>query len=244
MTGDVDRSRHAVRHRAVVTESPESGAPDRGEWPLADTVKPYFRHLLACTGVAEWSARIEEADGLLGKMARDVRSLGEVRPLPPKLTATDEPSTAGDLDLLVFPEAIRYHGVDERAWTSVLRDHVGAGRVARVVPTTTLVGRHVFVCVHRARDERCGCWGPPVLETLREACRAEGLDVPVRATSHVGGHKYAGNVLIYPEGIWYGYVRPGDAATIVREHLVGGRTVKSLLRGRMIAGGCIFPNRT
>lgn len=213
----------------------ETGFTGRGEWPLADTVKPYFRHLLACTGVADWPPRIEEAEGLLGRVARDVRSLGDSFPTPPKLTATDEPSGGGGLDLLVFPEAVRYRGVEERTWRSVLRDHVAAGRVSADVPSTPLVGRHVFVCVHRARDERCGCWGPPVIDALREACRTEGLDVPVRATSHVGGHKYAGNVVIYPEGIWYGYVRPGDAVTIVREHLAGGRTVKPLLRGRMVA---------
>ena len=215
----------------------------RGEWPLAGTVKPYFRHFLACTGSTGWPPRIEEADGLLGRMARDVRALRESLPLPPKLTATDEPSAGEGLDLLVFPEAIRYHAVDERAWRTILRDHVEGGRVARGVPVTALGGRHVFVCVHGARDERCGCWGPPVISALRKACRAEGLDVHVRATSHVGGHKYAGNVLVYPEGVWYGYVRPEDAPILAREHLAGGRQVASLLRGQMAAGGCIFPAR-
>lgn len=217
---------------------------DRGEWPLADTVKTYFRHFLACTGVADWPPRIEEAEELLGRMARDVRALRESLPLPPKLTATDEPSAGAGLDLLVFPEAIRYHGVDARTWPFILRDHVLGGRMAPDVPYTRLSGRHVFVCVHEARDERCGCWGPPVISALRKACRAEGLDVHVRATSHVGGHKYAGNVLVYPEGVWYGYVRPEDAPMIVRQHLAGGRPVASLLRGRMAAGGCIFRDPT
>ena len=57
----------------------------------------------------------------------------------------------------------------------------------------------------------------------------------MRATSHVGGHKYAGNVIVYPEGVWYGYVRPDDAGRIVREHLARGRFVTDLLRGRMEA---------
>jgi (2Fe-2S) ferredoxin len=209
--------------------------PGRGEWPLADTVKPYHRHLLACTGGRDWTARIEEADGLLGRMARDVREASDAERSGTKLTATDEASKEGGIDLLVFPDALRYLGVEETAWDSILRSHVREGRACDALPTTPLTGRHVFVCVHGRRDERCGCWGPPVVEALRAACAAEGVEVPVRATSHVGGHKYAGNVIVYPEGVWYGYVRPEDAGRIVREHLAHGRLVPDLLRGRMEA---------
>jgi (2Fe-2S) ferredoxin len=71
---------------------------------------------------------------------------------------------------------------------------------------------------------------------VRAAVAEAGLeDVTVRATSHVGGHKYAGNLLVYPEGIWYGYVRPDDAARLVGEHLIGGRILTDLHRGTMLA---------
>jgi (2Fe-2S) ferredoxin len=207
----------------------------RGEWPLAGSVKPYRRHAFACTGVVEWPARLEEAVGLLGTMARDVRELpldpGEV----PKLTATDERSTGPGIDLLVFPEALRYRVADESGWRAVLREQLVGGARAPV-ENRPLPGRHVFVCVHAARDERCGRCGPPLLAAVREAVIEAGLeDVTVRATSHVGGHKYAGNLLVYPEGIWYGYVRPDDAARLVGEHLIGGRILTDLHRGTMLA---------
>jgi len=207
----------------------------RGEWPLSDTVKPYHRHLLACTGRREWPARIEEAEGLLGRMARDVREASDAERSGTKLTATDEASEEGGMDLLVFPDAIRYRVVDEADWEAILETHVKDGRVSDSVPAFPLPGRHVFVCVHGRRDERCGCWGPSIVEALRAACVEGDIEVPVRATSHVGGHKYAGNVLVYPEGVWYGYVRPEDAERLVREHLAGGRVVRDLLRGRMDA---------
>jgi (2Fe-2S) ferredoxin len=35
-------------------------------------------------------------------------------------------------------------------------------------------------------------------------------------------------VVVYPEAVWYGNVRPEDAVEIVREHLVGGRPVERL----------------
>ena len=35
-------------------------------------------------------------------------------------------------------------------------------------------------------------------------------------------------MVVYPEAVWYGNVRPEDAAEIVAEHLVGGRPVERL----------------
>jgi (2Fe-2S) ferredoxin len=35
-------------------------------------------------------------------------------------------------------------------------------------------------------------------------------------------------VMVYPDGVWYAQVRPGDVAEIVEEHLVNGRVVQRL----------------
>jgi (2Fe-2S) ferredoxin len=35
-------------------------------------------------------------------------------------------------------------------------------------------------------------------------------------------------VMVYPDGVWYAQVRPGDVAEIVEEHLVNGRVVERL----------------
>ena len=207
----------------------------RGEWPLTDSVKPYHRHAFACTGDRSWPPRLEDHEGLLGAMAREVHDLRGAEGPIPKLTATDEPSSAEGLDLLVFPEAVRYRRIDQDRWRIVLEEHLLGGRRSRV-ESEPLSGRHVFVCVHAARDDRCGRCGPPLIEALEAAIKREGLaGVHVRATSHVGGHKYAGNVIVYPEGVWYGYVRPEDAGRLVREHLREGRLIADLHRGGMLA---------
>jgi len=214
---------------------PETTTRPRGEWPLAGSVKPYHRHAFACTGRTGWPARLEEEEGLLGTMARDVRALRDADGPIPKLTATDEPSSGPGIDLLVFPEAVRYLGVDATRWRAVLESHLLGGEPAPGVERAPLPGRHVFVCMHAARDERCGRCGPPLRAALSDAVAEAGLaDVAVRATSHVGGHKYAGNLLVYPEGVWYGYARPEDARRIVREHLVEGRILEDLHRGSML----------
>ncbi|HUP00818.1 MAG TPA: sucrase/ferredoxin-like family protein [Gemmatimonadota bacterium] len=206
----------------------------RGEWPLPGTVKPYHRHTFVCTGESSWPPRLEEADGLLGRMARDVRALRAGDEAAPKLTATDEAPEGAGCDLLIFPEGVRYSGVDGATWPGILRDHIQGGRISAAVPHRLLSGLHIFVCIHANRDERCGRCGPPVRRAIEAACATEDLvHVTVRATSHVGGHKYAANVLVYPEGVWYGYVRPEDADRIVREHLKERRIVEDLWRGSM-----------
>lgn len=61
---------------------------------------------------------------------------------------------------------------------------------------------------------------PPLLSKLAELAEAQGMDVQVLRTSHVGGHVYAGNVLVYSprgglsahSGDWYGGLHAGNAA--------------------------------
>lgn len=65
-----------------------------------------------------------------------------------------------------------------------------------------ITGSYVFVCAHGSRDVRCGVCGPVLIEKLNEEIGLRGLkdQVFVKACSHVGGHKYAGNLIIYSPG--------------------------------------------
>ncbi|THH27289.1 hypothetical protein EUX98_g6903 [Antrodiella citrinella] len=52
--------------------------------------------------------------------------------------------------------------------------------------------------------------------------------------SHFGGHKFAGNVVIYtPQGVgvWYGRVTPHVTEAVVRETIIKGKVLPPLLRG-------------
>ncbi|KAJ2856740.1 hypothetical protein J3B02_001436, partial [Coemansia erecta] len=66
--------------------------------------------------------------------------------------------------------------------------------------------RHIFVCTHGSRDYLCGAHGGKLLEELRSLIEKRGLSKHVAAwsTSHIGGHKYAANAIVYPRGDWYG----------------------------------------
>ncbi|KAG1672296.1 hypothetical protein FOA52_004311 [Chlamydomonas sp. UWO 241] len=97
----------------------------------------------------------------------------------------------------------------------------------------------VLVCAHKLRDKRCGVAAPLIMEELRAECTKHGLgnQVAVMGCSHVGGHKFAGNLIVYGPGggHWYGRVKPCHAAAIVDTHIVQGRVIKELWRGRMDA---------
>jgi (2Fe-2S) ferredoxin len=78
----------------------------------------------------------------------------------------------------------------------------------------------------------------------------------VGLVSHIGGHKFAGNVIIYippgfrgqdgkmsalaGTGIWYGRVEPKHVEGIVKETVLGGRVIEELFRGGVKAGGEIL----
>ncbi|KAK9448063.1 Sucraseferredoxin-like protein [Limtongia smithiae] len=102
----------------------------------------------------------------------------------------------------------------------------------------------ILICSHRTRDKRCGVTAPLLKKELEfnlrehELYRDAGDDrpggVPIFYVSHVGGHKYAGNVLIYRsngDGIWMGRVEPKHCKAIVEETVLKGRVYPDYLRG-------------
>ncbi|KAF5354258.1 hypothetical protein D9756_007068 [Leucocoprinus leucothites] len=76
---------------------------------------------------------------------------------------------------------------------------------------------HLYVCTHGARDCRCGEHGGMVARLLKEEVerRNIGHRLKIREVGHVGGHKYAANVLVYPHGEWLGQVKAGDVPQVI-----------------------------
>ncbi|KAI9032993.1 Sucrase/ferredoxin-like-domain-containing protein [Hyaloraphidium curvatum] len=91
----------------------------------------------------------------------------------------------------------------------------------------------VLVCIHARRDTRCGRIGPAVVAALKEVVEEKGLKVKVAGCSHVGGHKWAGNVIVYPGGDWFGRVLPHHAPALIEEYVGKGNLLKELWRGRI-----------
>ncbi|WFC98269.1 lipoyl synthase [Malassezia yamatoensis] len=106
---------------------------------------------------------------------------------------------------------------------------------------------HLYVCTHGARDCRCGVVGTEVYDALKDKvqehesrCKQQNSQparrIRVMEVSHVGGHKWAANVLAYPHGDWYGNVRVSDAPLLVRAALAPASSRHDLedLRERLV----------
>lgn len=111
--------------------------------------------------------------------------------------------------------------------------------------------RHVFVC-HNTRPAdaprpSCTLDGKSDLHTrLQQLTREAGLGGRVRINKSgcLDQCEHGPTVVVYPEAIWYGNVRPEDAAEIVQEHLIGGRPVKRLRMAEECINTKICPHRS
>ncbi|KAK9480626.1 Sucrase/ferredoxin-like-domain-containing protein [Lipomyces japonicus] len=101
----------------------------------------------------------------------------------------------------------------------------------------------ILLCSHRTRDKRCGVTAPILRKELELQLREHDLfrdatddrpgGVPIYYVSHVGGHKFAGNVIIYRntgDGIWMGRVEPKHCKAIVEETVIKGNVFPEYLR--------------
>ena len=86
-----------------------------------------------------------------------------------------------------------------------------------------------LVCTHGKHDPCCARYGRPLYEALSDEADANW----VWQTTHVGGDRFAGNLVCLPEGVYYGRAGREDAPRILDEHLAG-RIVLDRYRGRSI----------
>lgn len=89
-----------------------------------------------------------------------------------------------------------------------------------------LPGPLFLVCTNGKRDACCALRGRALVAVL-----AEEPDISVLECTHLGGHRFAPNLVCLPDGILYGRVPPAEGPRLVRGY-AAGRLEPSLLRGR------------
>ena len=102
--------------------------------------------------------------------------------------------------------------------------------------------RHVFVCTNeRAPGHPRGCCSAKDSASIREAlkarCELEGLGAKVRINKSgcLDQCEHGPTIVVYPEAIWYGFVKMEDLEEIVQTHLIGGAPVERLV----LPEGCV-----
>lgn len=84
----------------------------------------------------------------------------------------------------------------------------------------------LLVCTHGRHDPCCAERGRPLALSLASTFPEETWE-----TTHVGGDRFAGNLVAFPHGIYFGRVAPDAGEGLVRAY-VGGRVSLDHLRGR------------
>jgi hypothetical protein len=96
-------------------------------------------------------------------------------------------------------------------------------------PGLRMAGSMTLVCTHGRRDRCCARLGAPVYEALAPHVDPDRL----WQSSHHGGHRFAPNVLVLPQGIQLGRVDPRRAAEL-ETLLADGRIPLDCYRGRTL----------
>ncbi|KAH9609902.1 hypothetical protein KSS87_009703 [Heliosperma pusillum] len=221
--------------------------PEMYSSSIGKTVDYYERHVFLCYKEAvEWPPRLENSvdDSLPYLLSSALKSRKDHLPLKTRLTiygrCNETESTDGDV--LIFPEMIKYKGLKESDVDAFVEDVLVNGKPWASGIPESLVGAYIFVCAHASRDKRCGVCGPVLVEKFKEEIESRSLNdhVFVNACSHVGGHKYAGNLIIFGTyakgkviGDWYGYVTPADVPDLIDVHIGKGEIIEKLWRGQM-----------
>ena len=116
---------------------------------------------------------------------------------------------------------------DLRALGDVDLTAVAEGRGGLGAP---VAGPVFGVCTHGSKDMCCATLGRPVARALADAAPGR-----VWETTHVGGDRFAGNVLVLPDGFLYGHVSVRSAPRVAAA-ADAGRVLPELLRGRTSVG--------
>ena len=106
---------------------------------------------------------------------------------------------------------------------------LGRGRSPGLAPHPSPL---FLVCTHGKHDVCCAERGRPVAAALHDVAPEDSWEV-----SHIGGDRFAGNVLVLPDGLYYGRLTPSAAVTLAASHGKGHLYLEHL-RGR---SGYPFP---
>ncbi|BAF09895.2 Os02g0725100 [Oryza sativa Japonica Group] len=218
-----------------------------GTEKLAGTVQFHERHVFLCyKGPEVWPSHVEaaESDRLPRLLAAAIKTHKSDLKKKTKLTICEgeDGTESSNGDVLIFPDMIRYRGLTHFDVDNFVQEVLVKDTEWLPGSPEAIKGSYVFVCCHASRDKRCGVCGPALIKRFKEEIGVQGLadQVSVSACSHVGGHKYAGNVIVFSAdakgevtGHWYGYVSPDDVPVLLHKHIGQGEIVDHLWRGQM-----------
>lgn len=224
----------------VADEIRKEGGKKEGAKTLYGSVKPYKRHAIICGGgtAESWPSQVETTHEMIsyleGHVSEDV-----------KLTLCDRPNSTPDfVDVIVYPDAQLFQVTVQHLSEFAIflsRDSERSDEKQAEVGSLSFTSKPVpfakliLVCVHGSRDKRCGRAGPQVIAEMRKRLQEESVPpetVSVHGSSHIGGHAFAGTLVVYPSSDWYGYVTAkGTSVPSILEAVLNNQVYEKCHRG-------------
>ncbi|OQD69867.1 hypothetical protein PENPOL_c002G05461 [Penicillium polonicum] len=232
--------------------------------PLYGEIKEFHAHVLVATGQSDWKEKhvenmtgslMEAFDGAKSDHGRIMVSASNLT--SPEQSTTEETSSKATT-VLILPSFTYVDSVTQTEVPDLISRYIdhpteqqnGNGTVSSVKGMSARpceLDYVILLCSHGRRDARCGITAPLIKRELERHLRPLGLDrdaddsraggVGIFFVSHVGGHKFSANVLIYrkkdQQMIWLARVRPEHCEGIVKYTVLQGKVVhpESQLRG-------------
>ncbi len=143
-----------------------------------------------------------------------------VNQITSKVKVENPSDTREETTCLLFPDGIRIDGVSPSNVHQLYNDFLNPSP-SHSVPSDLLKRSHttftlhqiknptILICGHQNRDARCGLVAPILHAHITHFLSLHDKAANVYYVSHVGGHKFAGNLVVYdPDGggIWYSRV--------------------------------------
>jgi hypothetical protein len=189
----------------LLVEQPGPWAPEAAADAFAQLVDGERMTVLRAAGLRPLLVRRPGRHPRTGRARRTV-FVGSGRPGNHWLERLElnDPSQLAEVDLEAVAEGRRGHG-------------------------RPVSGPLLLVCTHGAKDMCCAVLGRPLVTDLVR-------DYPERVweVSHVGGDRWAGNLLVVPDGYLHGQLDPAKAA-LVAKTAMSGQVHPDHLRGRTTA---------
>ena len=188
----------------AANDDPVGSAPDFSSFLLLTDTEPWSREAGADAARRYLSAEAARycVENVAGLRTFAIRSPQRSRRRP----SAGLPAFTGR----VGGELRRCDDVPDRA--ALLAYTVGGSVDVGHAQADPLVG----VCTNGRRDPCCAVLGRPIAMSL-----AERFGSRIYEISHLGGHRYAGTMVVLPTGYLYGTLDPDSAAEVVEKAIVG-----------------------
>lgn len=180
--------------------------------PLIGTASRNACHFVLAVPKTQWLPQIKDMDGAAGALAALIDPLKDQAMLSLRHCPPEEAGT-----LWLFPHGLRFDGLTPEDYPALVAQAMN-GDIR--LPYHAVESEHVvMICTHGKRDASCARFG---YEVYRAFCQQAPATMTVWEITHIGGHRFAGTLIVQPANQWYGFLDPAHVPDLIAAIQNGG----------------------